>query len=41
MSSNEWKKYKIGELYDVFSGLTKPREEFGFGNPFITFKDVF
>lgn len=41
MSSSEWTKYKIGELYDVFSGLSKPREEFGFGNPFITFKDVF
>lgn len=41
MSSKHWMKYKIGDLYDVFSGLSKPREEFGFGNPFITFKDVF
>jgi type I restriction enzyme S subunit len=41
MSSNEWRKYKIEELYDIFSGLSKSREEFGFGNPFVTFKDVF
>ncbi|MEJ8818769.1 restriction endonuclease subunit S [Lacibacter sp. H407] len=34
-------KYKLGELYDVSSGLSKPREEFGFGHPFVTFRDVF
>jgi len=36
-----WKTYRPGELFDVFSGLSKPREEFGFGHPFLTFKDVF
>lgn len=36
-----WKKYKFGELYDVASGLSKSRNEFGFGNPFVTFKNVF
>ena len=41
MSFEEWKKYKIGELYNVFSGLSKSRDQFGFGHPFVTFKDVF
>lgn len=41
MSSNKWKQYKLGDLYDLFTGLSKPREEFGFGTPFITFRDVF
>ena len=36
-----WKRFKLGELFDVFSGLSKSREEFGFGYPFLTFKDVF
>lgn len=36
-----WKKYKLGELYNVASGLSKSRDQFGFGNPFVTFKDVF
>jgi type I restriction enzyme S subunit len=36
-----FQKYKLGELYNVASGLSKPREEFGFGYPFVTFKDVF
>ena len=38
---SQFKKYKLRELYDVSSGLSKPREEFGFGHPFVTFKDVF
>jgi type I restriction enzyme S subunit len=40
MSFEEWKEYKVGDLYDVFSGLSKPREQFGFDYPFVTFKDV-
>ncbi len=36
-----FQKYKLGDLYIVSSGLSKAREEFGFGNPFVTFKDVF
>lgn len=35
------KTYKIGDLYNVASGLSKSRSEFGFGYPFVTFKDVF
>jgi type I restriction enzyme S subunit len=38
---SNWKKYKLGELYNIFSGLSKPTSEFGFGYPFVTFKDVF
>jgi type I restriction enzyme S subunit len=41
MSFEGCKEFKIGELFDVFSGLSKPREQFGFGHPFLTFKDVF
>ncbi|MBN8695181.1 MAG: restriction endonuclease subunit S [Bacteroidetes bacterium] len=36
-----WKKYKLGDIYDVSSGLSKPREEFGSGNPFVSFRDIF
>ncbi len=36
-----WKTYRFSELFDVSSGLSKGREEFGFGNPFVSFKDVF
>jgi type I restriction enzyme S subunit len=37
----EWKQVPLGELYDFSSGLSKPRSEFGFGNGFLSFKDVF
>src|SRR5690348_14382733 len=36
-----FKRYKIGDIYIVSSGLSKSRDQFGFGNPFVTFKDVF
>lgn len=39
--SGNWKTYKLGDLYTVTSGLSKSREEFGFGHSFVTFKDVF
>jgi len=39
--NNNWKKYKFAELYDVASGLSKSRDQFGFGSPFVTFKNVF
>ena len=39
--SENWDRYKIGELYNIFSGLSKPRDQFGYGHPFVTFKDVF
>ncbi|MFS0614238.1 restriction endonuclease subunit S [Lederbergia ruris] len=41
MVSESRKQYKIGELYDSSSGLSKSRKEFGFGYPFLTFKEVF
>ena len=36
-----WKTYKFEELYETASGLSKSRDQFGFGSPFVTFKDVF
>lgn len=41
MSFNEWNSYNLDEVYDFASGLSKSRKEFGFGYPFVTFKDVF
>ena len=38
---NDWKEYKLGELYNVSSGISKAREEFGFGETFISYKNVF
>ncbi|HDR7854642.1 restriction endonuclease subunit S [Bacillus paranthracis] len=41
MSSNQRVTYKLEELYNCSSGLSKGRKEFGFGYPFLTFKEVF
>jgi type I restriction enzyme S subunit len=41
MSFNKTQSYFLSELYTISSGLSKSREEFGFGYPFVTFKDVF
>ena len=38
---NEWKKVKLGELYEVHNGLSKGRQFFGSGYPFLTFSHVF
>ncbi|MBN2747482.1 MAG: restriction endonuclease subunit S [Bacteroidales bacterium] len=38
---SEWKEFQLGELYNVSSGLSKAADQFGFGNTFISFKDVF
>jgi len=38
---NEWKKVKLGELYEVHNGLSKGRQFFGSGYPFLTFSTVF
>lgn len=38
---SEWKKAKLGELYDVHNGLSKGRQFFGTGFPFLTFSNVF
>ncbi len=37
----EWKKVKLGEIYDVHNGLSKGRQFFGTGYPFLTFSNVF
>lgn len=37
----DWKIYTFEELYNVTSGLSKSRDQFGFGSPFVTFKNVF
>lgn len=38
---SEWKKVKLGELYEVHNGLSKERQFFGSGYPFLTFSHVF
>lgn len=38
---SEWKEYKLGEIYEVHNGLSKGREFFGSGYPFISFSTVF
>lgn len=41
MDFREWKVYKLGEIYEFSSGLSKSRGEFGSGYEFLAFKDVF
>lgn len=41
MSCSEWKEYKLDELYTVTNGLSKKRDEFGFGYEFLSFTEVF
>ena len=38
---SEWKKVKLGELYEVHNGLSKGRQFFGSGYPFLSFSTVF
>ena len=38
---NEWKKVKLGDLYEVHNGLSKGRQFFGSGYPFLSFSTVF
>lgn len=37
----EWKEKRISELYVSSSGLSKPANQFGFGYPFLSYKDIF
>lgn len=37
----ECKKIKLGELYEVHNGLSKAKQFFGSGYPFLTFSNVF
>ncbi len=36
-----WVEYNLNEVYSFASGLSKSRDEFGYGHPFVSFKDVF
>lgn len=36
-----WKTFKLIELYNISSGLSKSADEFGFGFPFLSFSTVF
>ena len=38
---SEWKRVKLGELYEVHNGLSKGRQFFGSGYPFLAFSTVF
>ena len=37
----EWKEYKLGEIYEVHNGLSKGRQFFGSGYPFLSFSVIF
>lgn len=37
----EWKSYKLGDLYEVHNGLSKSAQYFGSGFPFLSFSVVF
>ena len=34
---SEWKRVKLGDLYIVHNGLSKPRAAFGAGYPFLSY----
>ena len=36
-----FKEYKLSDLYTISSGLSKPADQFGFGQPFLSFSNVF
>lgn len=38
---NEWKEYKLSDVYEFASGLSKGREEFGFGYGFLSYTSIF
>ena len=38
---SEWSNYKFEKIFDISSGLSKNRKDFGFGFPFASFKDIF
>lgn len=38
---SEWREYKLGEVYEFSSGLSKGSDQFGYGFEFLSFKDVF
>lgn len=36
-----WEKIKLGDLYDIHNGLSKERQYFGTGYPFLSFSTIF
>ncbi len=38
---SKWKTYKLSEVYDFSSGLSKGRDQFGYGFDFLAYKDIF
>ncbi len=41
MKNEEWKEYKLGDIYEVHNGLSKGRDFFGSGFPFLSFSTIF
>ena len=41
MGYNDTQQFFLGDLYDISSGLSKNKEQFGSGYPFLSFKTVF
>ena len=39
--ATEWKKVRLGELYEVHNGLSKGGKFFGSGYPFLSFSTIF
>ena len=40
--AEEWKAYQIGKLGDTYTGLSgKSKEDFGYGEPFITYMNIY
>ena len=37
----EWKEYKLGDIYEVYNGLSKGGKFFGRGFPFLSFSTIF
>lgn len=37
----EWEEKKLGEIGEFKNGINKPKEDFGFGYPFVNLMDVF
>lgn len=38
---SEWKDYYLNEVYEFASGLSKGRDQFGFGYGFLSYKNIF
>lgn len=38
---SSFQRFQFGDIFDVASGLSKPREDFGFGHPFVSYRDIY